>query len=131
MCLELEAAPHRLQFEHSVLFSPLALKFMEELVSKFDEKVDRLMLKRARRRVDIFEGKWRPAFHNDHGSDLTWTIDDIPKRLQNRKLDLGDVTPSNTTNFVDSLYANVQGVQVNYLKNVYNNSSYANSSCLC
>lgn len=110
-----ESAPHRLDYEHSTLFTPAALQFLQTFVDEFDHRVDQLMLKRARRRVDIFEGKWKPTFRtvdDDATVDPHWTIDEIPVRLRNRKLDLGDVSPANTVNFVDAMYADVQGVQV-------------------
>jgi hypothetical protein len=41
-----------------------------------------------------------------------WKIDSIPRRLVNRKLDLGDISPSRTDLLVNALNANVQGIQV-------------------
>lgn len=108
-----ESAPHRLDYEHSTIFTPAALKFLQTFVDLFNKRVDQLMLKRARRRVDLFEGKWKPTFRTvDTTIEENWTIDEIPKRLLNRKLDLGDVSPANTVNFIDAMYADVQGVQV-------------------
>lgn len=112
-----ESAPHRLDYEHSTLFTPAALKFLQTFIDVFDDRVDQLMLKRARRRVDIFEGKWKPAFRTvDASLDQNWAIDEIPKRLRNRKLDLGDVSPANTVNFIDAMYADVQGIQVSTIR---------------
>ncbi|XP_055536849.1 malate synthase-like isoform X2 [Wyeomyia smithii] len=73
----------------------------------------KLKRRRLERRLYIKQGKWKPEFKN-RSEDLEWKIDHLPARLQNRKLDLGDVSPANTTNFVDSLYANVQGIQVDF-----------------
>lgn len=65
------------------------------------------------RQLYIKQGKWKPEFRNN-SEELDWKINDLPARLRNRKLDLGDVSPANTTNFIDSLYAKVQGIQVDF-----------------
>lgn len=44
--------------------------------------------------------------------DKTWRVRPVPKRLKNRRLDLGDVSPVNEKHFHDALKANVQGIQV-------------------
>lgn len=115
MYCNIESAPHRLDYEHSVLFTPAALEFLAKFFTRFDHQFEQLMLQRARRRIDLLEHKWQPTFHrNTIATTTDWTIDSIPERLQCRKLDLGDVSPANTTSFVDALYANVQGVQVDF-----------------
>lgn len=114
MTISVEEPPHRLNSEHSFLFSKSALKFVEELVSEFDGRVDKIILERDRRRLNINEGKWIPEFRN-YTKDLEWTIGSLPKRLQNRKIDLGDVSPANTAYFVDTLFADVQGIQVTFV----------------
>lgn len=50
-----------------------------------------------------------------HRNDKTWKVKPVPKRLVNRHLDLGDVSPSNTIHFFQALTAEVQGIQVNTL----------------
>ena len=44
-----------------------------------------------------------------------WQIDTIPVRLQNRKLDLGDISPCRTELLIDSMKSSVQGIQVTKL----------------
>lgn len=111
MTISVEEPPHRLESEHSYLFSKSALSFIEELVTEFDGRVEEILLERDRRRLTIREGKWIPEFRNNT-KNLEWNIGPLPKRLQNRKLDLGDVSPASTAYFVDTLFADVQGIQV-------------------
>lgn len=111
MTISVEEPPHRLVSEHSLLFSQSALSFIEDLVTEFDGRVEKILLERDRRRLTISEGKWLPEFRSAT-KDLDWTIGPLPKRLQNRKIDLGDVSPASTAYFVDTLFADVQGIQV-------------------
>lgn len=111
MTISVEQPPHRLESEHSLLFSKSALNFVEDLVTEFDGRVDEILLERDRRRLNIREGKWTPEYRNST-KDLEWNIGPLPKRLQNRKIDLGDVSPASTAYFVDTLFADVQGIQV-------------------
>ncbi|XP_053687672.1 malate synthase-like [Sabethes cyaneus] len=111
--VRVEKAPHRLEEAHVELFTPGALQFLYDLIAEFDGEVEKLLRRRLERRLYIKQGKWKPEFRN-RSEDLEWTIERLPARLQNRKLDLGDVSPANTTNFVDSLYAKVQGIQVDF-----------------
>lgn len=43
----------------------------------------------------------------------------VPGRLADRRLDLGDVSPSNSNHFYEALNAEVQGIQVNISINRY------------
>lgn len=109
--LVIESAPHRLDAEYDAIFTKEAKNFLYELVVNFEPKVERILLEREKRRIDILDGKWKPEFRSSRKCD-DWKVADIPARIRNRKLDLGDVSPANTANFVDALYANVQGIQV-------------------
>lgn len=44
--------------------------------------------------------------------DESWKIRQVPERLLNRRLDLGDVSPANFEHFLAALRADVQGIQV-------------------
>lgn len=107
----IEGAPHRLEAEYEAIFTREAKRFLYDLVNRFESKVDRILLEREKRRIDILDGKWKAEFKSSRKCD-DWKIADIPARIRNRKLDLGDVSPANTANFVDALYADVQGIQV-------------------
>lgn len=108
----IEAAPHRLHYEHQQLFSTEALQYLSDLVVQFDSRVKQLLLNRVQRKSLISQGKWKLNFVNDSAADISWRIADLPERLQNRKLDLGDVTPANSVHFKDALYSDVHGIQV-------------------
>lgn len=114
MSVAIEGPPQHLEAEHSTIFTNESLKFLGELVEQFEKKVEDVLLQREKRRLEILEGKWRPRKQAAVGGD--WTIADIPQRIRNRKLDLGDVSPANTTLFTDALHAEVQGIQVKYTK---------------
>lgn len=106
----IEGPPQRLEQQHARIFTKDAKRFLLELISEFDAKVDALLLERERRRIEIAKGNWQPQFKVTNQKN--WTIAPIPKRIQNRKLDLGDISPANTILFTDALYADVQGIQV-------------------
>lgn len=110
--IAIEGPPHRLDNQYSRIFTKQSKQFLCELVTKFDPKVDILLLERDRRRIDISRGNWKPKFKQV--DEKNWTISPIPQKIKNRKLDLGDVSPANTISFTDALYADVQGIQVGY-----------------
>lgn len=108
--ISLEEAPKYLEKEYNTIFTAGCKRFLCELLTKFEEKVEKILLQREIRRLKIVEGEWQPILNtNKHGN---WQIDDIPERIKNRKLDLGDISPARTINFTDALYMNVQGIQV-------------------
>lgn len=106
----LEGPPQRLDIQYARIFTKATKQFLVELITKFDNRVDQLLLERERRRIDISTGKWKPKFQSVN--EKRWKITDIPARIRNRKLDLGDISPANTISFTDALYADVQGIQV-------------------
>lgn len=108
--IALEGPPHRLDNQYSRIFTKQAKQFLCELVTNFDHKVESLLLERERRRIEIASGIWKPKFKTIDGGN--WTISEIPEKIRNRKLDLGDISPANTISFTDALYADVQGIQV-------------------
>lgn len=106
----IEGPPQRLDNQYARIFTKSAKQFLSELITKFDAKVDALLLERERRRIEIANGTWKPKFIATH--EKYWKIAPIPERIKNRKLDLGDISPANTILFTDALYADVQGIQV-------------------
>lgn len=108
--IALEGPPQRLDSQYARIFTKAAKQFLVEFVTKFDDRVEKLLLDRERRRIDIANGNWKPQFHTT--SEQNWKIAEIPARIRNRKLDLGDISPAYTISFTDALYADVQGIQV-------------------
>jgi hypothetical protein len=74
--------------------------------------------------LKIFQGRQRRKLLLDSTGGLpdfsqksahlqgNWKVRPVPRRLQCRHLDLGDVSPSNTSHFVASLKTTAQGIQV-------------------
>lgn len=115
MVVLIESAPRRLEHEHSVLFTAEACAFLEALVSAFQTRLNAALLARQRRRLDIAAGRWLAEFRNDSAACPRWRVAELPVRLRNRQLDLGDVSPANTVHFTDALYVKgVQGIQVDF-----------------
>lgn len=119
--IAIEGPPQRLENQYSRIFTRGAIQFLRELITEYDSKVDALLLERERRRIDITNGIWKPQFKRIN--EKHWNIAEIPKRIQNRKLDLGDISPANTISFTDALYADVQGIQVWKRRKIARNQS--------
>lgn len=110
--IALESSPLRLEDAHKFLFSTAAKEFLIKFVENFEQRVSEILLNRDARKIEIARGQWKPEFKNINTHK--WSINQLPARLQNRKIDLGDVSPSDTQKFIDALYTNVQGIQVIY-----------------
>lgn len=70
-------------------------------------------MQRKYQALTISKGNFKPIFKNLHISS-DWKINDLPNRLQNRKLDLGDCSPSNVFHLIDALNSDAQGIQVDF-----------------
>nr|CAD7460463.1 unnamed protein product [Timema tahoe] len=106
----LQPPPPGLEVEHARMFTTDALKFVAQLITAFDRDVNQLYHKRLVRKCDLQGGSALPNFQRVPGD---WKVAPLPRRLLNRHLDLGDVSPSNQEHFTKALNADVQGVQVN------------------
>lgn len=74
----------------------------------------KMLRQRVLRRCEVESGK-RPEFVAKRANTSTkWKIDPIPRRLQNRKLDLGDISPARLDLLVAALNTDVQGIQVKF-----------------
>ncbi|XP_063701919.1 uncharacterized protein LOC134831994 [Culicoides brevitarsis] len=133
----LEASPPDLRHEYSFLFNQNSLSFLADLIATFEADYDKILQERQNRAVTVSQGDFKPIFKNRHIlSD--WKINELPKKLQNRKLDLGDCAPSDKQHLVNALNADVQGVQLdfddgfcptweNIIQGIYNISQAARS----
>ncbi|VVC99695.1 unnamed protein product [Leptidea sinapis] len=94
------------------IFSTESKDFLTKLHREFDKAIVELYNNRTRRRVEL------KSFQNlrkcNIGNSDSWKISPLPSRLQNRHLDLGDVSASNTAHFVNALNSEVQGIQVDF-----------------
>ncbi|KAF2896067.1 hypothetical protein ILUMI_10111 [Ignelater luminosus] len=113
--ITISPSPPGLQHAYNILFSGEAQDFLTELVNTFRNRVDQLYWDRVNRKCQFHLHRKTPEFLNTkQRHDPTWKVLPVPPRLQNRKLDLGDVSPANTQHFLQALNADVQGIQVDF-----------------
>ena len=69
---------------------------------------------RTKRYLALSESNTSPDFNPQTASirDGDWEVDPLPARLLDQRVYLGDVSPSNTTHFINSLTSQAQAVQV-------------------
>ncbi|XP_046454208.1 malate synthase, glyoxysomal-like [Daphnia pulex] len=111
---EISPAPKGLESAITLLFTEDCLEFLVKLVETFDQKADEVLRQRVLRRCAVESGKLPEFVSKRPNKSKGWKIDSIPRRLVNRKLDLGDISPSRTDLLVNALNANVQGIQVDF-----------------
>ncbi|XP_074650895.1 malate synthase-like [Tubulanus polymorphus] len=110
--VEVANAPPGLEDELRILLNAEAIKFVADLVSKFENDFENLLRKRAKRKLDLDGTNAIPDFtRRDRGE---WFISEIPTRLKCRHVDLGDVSPANTQHFVAALKSSAQGIQTDF-----------------
>ncbi|EDO40474.1 predicted protein, partial [Nematostella vectensis] len=90
------------------LLTPQSVAFLVQLVNHFDEQVDELQRQRRLNKVQ-FE-QCLPDFQIKESRNK-WQVKDLPARLQDRRVDLGDITPSNTLLFKRALNSSASGIQ--------------------
>ncbi|XP_072351695.1 malate synthase-like [Scyliorhinus torazame] len=115
--VELEPPPPSLKEEFQTLLTPEAIKFLAELVSTFDANIDEILRLRIITKLDLDRRCGIPEFlpHTSHiREDQSWRVHPVPRRLQNRHIDLGDVSPANTEHFIRALRSNAQGIQTDF-----------------
>lgn len=66
------------------------------------------------RKLELKQSDTLPDFDPStaHIRQSSWTVSPVPRRLQCRHVDLGDVSPSNTSHFVAAMKSSAQGIQV-------------------
>ncbi|OWR44155.1 Malate synthase [Danaus plexippus plexippus] len=111
--LLLQSSPPKLQDVQKKIFSKDALNFIANLHREFDTRIDKLYNERLRRSA-IKSAEGLNFKVSPERNDKSWKVGPLPIRLQNRHLDLGDVSASNTAHFTAALKADVQGVQVDF-----------------
>jgi len=113
----LDVTPPRSEDFHAfqVLFSELAKEFLCRLVSEFDKEVDQILRERTLKKLTYDNTVSLPDFKTSSArSDKSWKIDPLPKRLRQRHLDLGDVSPAYTERFIKCLQQPVDGIQTDF-----------------
>ncbi|KRT83340.1 hypothetical protein AMK59_3947 [Oryctes borbonicus] len=113
--IEISEPPIGLENLYRVLFTKDALDLLAKLFLEFEHRINKLYCDRQIRKYELRASKNLPKFLNSkQRSDETWKVNPVPERLANRRLDLGDVSPANTSHFFQALNANVQGIQVDF-----------------
>ncbi|XP_048826452.1 malate synthase-like [Brienomyrus brachyistius] len=115
--VELERPPQALKEEFDTLFNDQSLRFLAELVSTFEEEVEQILNRRIARKVHLNLTGELPNFSEDTAhilSDKSWRVHPVPKRLQRRHVDIGDLSPCNTERFKLGLSSPAQGIQVDF-----------------
>uniref|UniRef100_A0A3B3SST7 malate synthase n=1 Tax=Paramormyrops kingsleyae TaxID=1676925 RepID=A0A3B3SST7_9TELE len=115
--VELELPPQELKEEFDILLNAQSLLFMAELVSTFEEEVEQILNQRIARKVHLNLTGELPKFSEDTAhihSDKSWRVHPVPKRLQRRHVDIGDLAPCDTERFKQGLSSPAQGIQVDF-----------------
>ncbi|CAG2239170.1 unnamed protein product [Mytilus edulis] len=113
--IEVSSPPVNYEHYYRTLLTPEAVKFVADLVNTFDNDVEGIFQERQRRKLLLDSTGGLPDFSKKsailHGN---WKVRPVPQRLQCRHVDLGDVSPSNTSHFVESLKTTAQGIQTDF-----------------
>ncbi|CAK1589119.1 unnamed protein product [Parnassius mnemosyne] len=110
----LQSAPPKLVDIQKSVFSREAVEFVAKLHKTFDLKIENLYKNRLEKNVAIQTQNSLDFKKSSERSDSIWKVAPIPYRLQNRHLDLGDVSASNAAHFIAALNSDVQGIQVDF-----------------
>ncbi|XP_064874698.1 malate synthase-like isoform X3 [Oncorhynchus nerka] len=115
--MELEPSPPGLEAEYRTIFTAGSLVFLQELVSAFDEEVDKILRLRISRKTHLDLSGDLPGFCEVTApvrSDPSWRVRPVPQRLQRRHVDVGDLAPCDTQRFIQALSSPAQGLQVDF-----------------
>ncbi|XP_056419112.1 malate synthase-like isoform X2 [Hyla sarda] len=115
--VELSDAPFGLEEEFNALLTPDAIHFLAQLTSTFNNKVDKILWNRAARKVELDLTNSYPNFPLDTAhirNDTKWRVAAVPRRLQNRHVDIGDTAPYQTERFHRALMSSAEGIQVDF-----------------
>lgn len=115
--LELAPSPPGLKTEYQTLFTSGSLVFLQELISTFDEEVDKILRIRISRKAHLDLSGDLPEFSEDTAhvrSNPTWRVRPVPPRLQRRHVDVGDLAPCDTQRLTQALQSPAQGLQIDF-----------------
>ncbi|KAJ8391015.1 hypothetical protein AAFF_G00097930 [Aldrovandia affinis] len=115
--VELEPPPKGLEEAYQTLFTSKSFLFLAELITTFQEEVDRILKLRISRKVNLDLTGDLPGFSEDTAhirNDATWRVLPVPERLRRRHVDIGDLAPCDTERFIQGLQSPAQGIQVDF-----------------
>nr|XP_022322917.1 uncharacterized protein LOC111124359 [Crassostrea virginica] len=101
---------------YRTLLTPEAVQFLSQLIQEFDQKVTQVLQVREWKKLELKQSNSLPDFDPKSANirESRWTVSPVPRRLQCRHVDLGDVSPSNTAHFVAALKSSAQGIQTDF-----------------
>ncbi|KAG7390692.1 hypothetical protein PHYBOEH_006945 [Phytophthora boehmeriae] len=105
------------QHVYDAVLSPAAVEFVAELATAFQHEVEKLHARRQGRRLATEQQGLMPHFLEETRSireDQTWRVDPQPEALQDRRVDIGDVSPADDDFLLRALNSGAQGVQVDF-----------------
>ncbi|KAM4733026.1 malate synthase-like [Anableps anableps] len=115
--MELSPSPTGLEAECATLFTTGSLHFLHELISSFDEEVEKILHLRVSRKAHLDLSDELPNFLESTAhirADPDWRVLPVPPRLQKRHVDIGDMVPCDTARFIRALQSPAQGIQVDF-----------------
>ncbi|KAM6953774.1 malate synthase-like [Aplochiton taeniatus] len=115
--LELNPSPSGLESEYHTLFTIESLVFLQDLVSTFDDEVDKVLRLRVSRKAELDLSGGLPGFAaimSSVKSDPNWRVRPVPRRLQRRHVDVGDLAPCDTQRLIQALCSPAQGLQIDF-----------------
>ncbi|KAL3880683.1 hypothetical protein ACJMK2_032905 [Sinanodonta woodiana] len=113
--LEVKGPPVDLEVPYQTVLTPEAVSFVARLVEKFESEVEEILRQRIIYKLELDKTGGLPDFKVNHEIfHGNWKVGQLPQRLQCRHVDLGDVSPSNTSHFVAALKSSAQGIQVDF-----------------
>ncbi|KAF8820401.1 putative Malate synthase, glyoxysomal [Cardiosporidium cionae] len=105
-----------LQEAHETLLTKEALQFINSLIQSFANDIEKLESQRLYRQWKIRRGQYVFDFLPE-GVGIrseNWKIHSLPPCLYDRRVDLGDVDPSNASQLLSALQSEAQGVQIDF-----------------
>ncbi|KAJ8298172.1 hypothetical protein KUTeg_024703 [Tegillarca granosa] len=113
--VEIKPPPLNYEEYYNIILTDKAVQFVAELVVQFDVLVEEMLNNRMLKKLEFDRTGSLPNFQNKlHTKNQNWTVKPVPRRLKCRHIDLGDVSPSNTSHFVKALRADIQGIQTDF-----------------
>ncbi|XP_048481302.1 uncharacterized protein LOC119694354 isoform X2 [Plutella xylostella] len=112
--LLLQSPPPKLEEVQKSVYTDKALCFLAKIHRRFEADIEQLYKNRLRRKVELQRSGSLVFSQSAERIDKSWKVAPLPPRLENRHLDLGDVSPSNTAHFVSALNCDIQSVQVDF-----------------
>ncbi|XP_038055014.1 malate synthase-like isoform X3 [Patiria miniata] len=114
--MEVSSPPFGLEEAYNTLLTPGALSFIGDIAVKFDQRVEQMLNDRILKKAHLDRSRGLPDFspETSHIRTGSWKVDPVPRRLTNRHVDLGDVSPANTGHFVQALQSTAQGIQTDF-----------------